>query len=289
MLVRDLMTHTSGLTYDFLDDSPVRELYATASFLEPTPSLAEAIDDLARVSAGLPAGLALALQRRHRRRRAHHRGDLGPAARRLPQRAAVRAARHGRHRASRSRRASATASPRCTAVPTSFDADANAMSAFEVARRLQRTPRRLRHLSRRRARTLSSAAATACSARRATISASPRCWPTAASSTARASRPQDAGADARQPPAAVVAAARDRRPADSRATASASARASRSTSRRPARRGRSANSAGRAPPRHITGSTRRRRSSALFMTQSMLSFDLPELDLRALAYRAIVD
>ncbi len=27
----------------------------------------------------------------------------------------------------------------------------------------------------------------------------------------------------------------------------------------------------------------------LFMTQSMMSFDLPELDLRALAYRAIVD
>jgi hypothetical protein len=27
----------------------------------------------------------------------------------------------------------------------------------------------------------------------------------------------------------------------------------------------------------------------LFMTQSMLSFDLPELDLRALAYQAIDD
>ena len=54
-------------------------------------------------------------------------------------------------------------------------------------------------------------------------------------------------------------------------------------------RDRSANSAGRARPRPITGSIRRKQMVGIFMTQSMLSFDLPELDLRALAYQAIED
>ncbi len=45
----------------------------------------------------------------------------------------------------------------------------------------------------------------------------------------------------------------------------------------------------RARRRPTTGSIRRRGLVGLFMTQSMMSFDLPELDLRALAYQAIED
>ncbi len=44
----DLMAHTSGLTYHFLEDSPVSRMCATAKLLTPKPSLAEAIDELAQ-------------------------------------------------------------------------------------------------------------------------------------------------------------------------------------------------------------------------------------------------
>jgi CubicO group peptidase (beta-lactamase class C family) len=47
MLVRDLMTHTSGLTYGFLEDSPVSRDYACGKLSDARASLAEAIDDLA--------------------------------------------------------------------------------------------------------------------------------------------------------------------------------------------------------------------------------------------------
>lgn len=46
--VRDLMTHTSGLTYGFLEDSPVSRLYDEAKLFDPRCSLEAAIDDLAR-------------------------------------------------------------------------------------------------------------------------------------------------------------------------------------------------------------------------------------------------
>lgn len=46
MLV-DLMTHTSGMTYGFLEDSPVSRLYEKARLNDPRPSLADAVDDLA--------------------------------------------------------------------------------------------------------------------------------------------------------------------------------------------------------------------------------------------------
>ena len=48
MLVRDLLTHTSGLTYHFLSDSKVSEMYADAKILKASVPLGEAIDDLAR-------------------------------------------------------------------------------------------------------------------------------------------------------------------------------------------------------------------------------------------------
>ena len=47
MFVRDLMAHTSGLSYGFLD-GPVSDMYADAKLMRADVPLAEAIDDLAR-------------------------------------------------------------------------------------------------------------------------------------------------------------------------------------------------------------------------------------------------
>lgn len=50
MQVRDLMTHTSGLSYDFLNDFPVSEQYRQAKLMhDPTRTLATLIADLARI------------------------------------------------------------------------------------------------------------------------------------------------------------------------------------------------------------------------------------------------
>jgi CubicO group peptidase (beta-lactamase class C family) len=48
MTVGDVMAHTSGLSYHFLGDSPVSEMYDQAAILRADVSLAAAIDDLAR-------------------------------------------------------------------------------------------------------------------------------------------------------------------------------------------------------------------------------------------------
>lgn len=45
--VRDVMAHTSGLTYSFLEDSPVSRMYDKCKVFDPAAPLAEAIDDLA--------------------------------------------------------------------------------------------------------------------------------------------------------------------------------------------------------------------------------------------------
>jgi len=47
IFVADLMAHTSGLTYHFLEDSPVSTLYERAKLLDPKVTLKDAIDDLA--------------------------------------------------------------------------------------------------------------------------------------------------------------------------------------------------------------------------------------------------
>src|SRR5208283_2078938 len=48
ILVADLMAHTSGLTYHFLEDSPVSRKYLDAKMFDPKATLQEAIDDLAQ-------------------------------------------------------------------------------------------------------------------------------------------------------------------------------------------------------------------------------------------------
>ena len=47
IFVRDLLTHTSGLTYGFLNDSPVAKDYAKGRLLDPHVTLADGIEDLA--------------------------------------------------------------------------------------------------------------------------------------------------------------------------------------------------------------------------------------------------
>jgi CubicO group peptidase (beta-lactamase class C family) len=48
ILIRDLMTHMSGLSYHFVEDSPLRKTYSEAKLSDPQCSLEAAIDDLAR-------------------------------------------------------------------------------------------------------------------------------------------------------------------------------------------------------------------------------------------------
>jgi CubicO group peptidase (beta-lactamase class C family) len=48
VMVRDLMAHTSGLSYHFLEDTPVGRMYADSKLMNPKVPLAAAIDDLAR-------------------------------------------------------------------------------------------------------------------------------------------------------------------------------------------------------------------------------------------------
>lgn len=55
--VRDLLTHTAGLTYDWLDDSPVCELYREAGVLAaPARSLESMIAELARLPLAFQPG-----------------------------------------------------------------------------------------------------------------------------------------------------------------------------------------------------------------------------------------
>src|SRR6516162_10037725 len=46
--VRDVLAHTSGLSYHFLEGTPVGRMYADSKLINPKVPLCEAIDDLAR-------------------------------------------------------------------------------------------------------------------------------------------------------------------------------------------------------------------------------------------------
>jgi len=95
IIIRDLLTHTSGLTYNFLEDSPVSELYRQARVGDPGRSLEAMRADTA--SSGLPARHTLALQRGNRRDRASDRDYLRPAAPRFPGQTYIRTVGHERN------------------------------------------------------------------------------------------------------------------------------------------------------------------------------------------------
>lgn len=55
--IRDLLTHTSGLTYNFLFDNPVSEMYREAGLMrDANRSLADTIDDLTRMPLSFQPG-----------------------------------------------------------------------------------------------------------------------------------------------------------------------------------------------------------------------------------------
>jgi CubicO group peptidase (beta-lactamase class C family) len=83
MMVRDLLTHTSGLTYHFLSDSNVSDMYADAKNLEGKRFARRGGRRSRPISARFSAGVALAVQLGHRRRRSRHRSDFGTGARRF--------------------------------------------------------------------------------------------------------------------------------------------------------------------------------------------------------------
>jgi CubicO group peptidase (beta-lactamase class C family) len=56
IMVRDVMTHTSGLTYRFVDDSPVGKMYGGAKLLDAQVPLEAAIEDLARLPLAFQPG-----------------------------------------------------------------------------------------------------------------------------------------------------------------------------------------------------------------------------------------
>jgi CubicO group peptidase (beta-lactamase class C family) len=56
IMLRDLMTHTSGLTYHFVEDSPLGKMYDAGKLLDAGCSLEAAIDDLARLPLAFQPG-----------------------------------------------------------------------------------------------------------------------------------------------------------------------------------------------------------------------------------------
>lgn len=57
MQIRDLMSHTSGLTYDFLEDFPVAEQYRAKRLMnDPTRTLEQLIDELATIPLAFTPG-----------------------------------------------------------------------------------------------------------------------------------------------------------------------------------------------------------------------------------------
>ena len=67
MTIRDLLTHTSGLTYGHMQAHPVDAMYRQCKFFEDAEmTLADFVARVERAAPALFAGDALELQRRHR-------------------------------------------------------------------------------------------------------------------------------------------------------------------------------------------------------------------------------
>jgi CubicO group peptidase (beta-lactamase class C family) len=64
--VQDLMRHSSGLTYGFFGDTPVKKAYQQAHLLADDPDLATFVGRLAKLPTRLSAGHHLGLRQQHR-------------------------------------------------------------------------------------------------------------------------------------------------------------------------------------------------------------------------------
>ena len=99
-----LFTHTSGLTYGFMQAHPVDALYRQAGFewgIADGLDLAGVCDRLAALPLRVPARHRVELRHEHRRARPGRRGRRRRAVRRLRPGARARPARHDRHRLAR--------------------------------------------------------------------------------------------------------------------------------------------------------------------------------------------
>ena len=98
MTIRELVSHTGGLTYGFFSRSQVDTLYQKANILDRNSTL-EGVRRQARQDPAAPAaGDALALQRVGRRAGLPGRGALRQVVRPVPEGDDLRAARHEGHR-----------------------------------------------------------------------------------------------------------------------------------------------------------------------------------------------
>ncbi len=262
IMLRDLMTHMSGLTYHFVDDSPVGKMYRRAKLLDAQCPLEAAIDDLARfplafqpgsrwrysvgidvaarvieVISGRPLGAFL------RERLFEPLGMVDTAFGVPPEKRDRLAAMYGRPGRARAG----------VTMSSELEAWARASTTASTCRSLTRSIRPM----------CSCAAGTACSARSAIIFASPRCWQTAESLTATRilGRKTLALMHANHVPAALLPLDIGGLPLPGYGFGLGSR--VRSTSRNPPRRARSASSAGPARRRPTTGSIRRRAGRPL--------------------------
>ena len=171
MRVWHLFTHTSGLTYGFMQSHPVDALYRKAGFEWGVPTgldLGRGVRPARRTATGVPARLGVELRHEHRRPGPGGGGGRGRAVRRLRAGARARSTGHERDDVARSARARR---PVGRAVHT---------EPPDTAWRCASTPWVPQPSNRRRRRWVGAA----CAGRRATTSASPRCCAAVASSTA---------------------------------------------------------------------------------------------------------
>ena len=110
--IRDLLRHTSGITYGFYGESAVRKLYGNPDLFEGDFDNAEFAERIAKLPLADQPGDALGLRPFDRRARSRRRGGVGADAIPVREAKAVRSARHVRDRLSMSRtRRNGRASP----------------------------------------------------------------------------------------------------------------------------------------------------------------------------------
>ncbi len=97
MTMRELMSHSGGLTYGVFGSTAVDKMYTDVNVLDRDATLQAMIDKLGEDPAAAPARRALALQRVGRRAGLPGREAVGTAVPRVPEAAHLRSARHEGH------------------------------------------------------------------------------------------------------------------------------------------------------------------------------------------------